>query len=40
MAAYLMKPRKYIKGTKMTFAGLKKPVQIENLMAFLKEATK
>ena len=40
MAAYLVKPRAYVKGTKMTFAGLKKPKDIENLMAFLKEAAK
>ena len=40
MAEYLIKPRTYIKGTKMTFAGLKKASDIENLMAFLKEATK
>jgi cytochrome c len=36
----MVKPRKYIKGTKMTFAGLKKKKDIDNLMAFLKEATK
>jgi cytochrome c2 len=40
MAAYLVKPRAFIKGTKMTFAGLKKPTDITNLMGFLKEATK
>ncbi|MFT5487674.1 MAG: cytochrome c2 [Paracoccaceae bacterium] len=40
MSAYLVKPRKYVKGTKMTFAGLKKQKDIDNLMAFLKEATK
>lgn len=40
MAAYLVKPRAYVKGTKMTFAGLKKPKDVENLMAFLKEAAK
>lgn len=40
LAAYLVKPRAYIKGTKMTFAGIKKPKDMANLMAFLKEATK
>jgi cytochrome c2 len=40
MAEYLPKPRKFVKGTKMTFAGLKKKSDIDNLMAFLKEATK
>jgi len=40
MSEYLKKPRTYIKGTKMTFAGLKKQSDKDNLMAFLKEATK
>jgi cytochrome c2 len=40
MSEYLVKPRTYIKGTKMTFAGLKKKSQIDNLMTFLEEATK
>ena len=40
LTEYLVKPRDYIKGTKMTFAGLKKQSDIDNLMAFLKEATK
>ncbi len=40
LSEYLIKPRAYIKGTKMTFAGIKKPKDIENLMAFLKEAAK
>jgi len=40
LAAYLVKPRAYIKGTKMTFAGIKKPKDMANLMAFLKEAAK
>ena len=37
---YLVKPRAYIKGTKMAFAGIKKKTDMDNLMAFLKEATK
>ena len=40
ISEYLVKPRTYVKGTKMTFIGLKKPADIENLMAFLKEAAK
>lgn len=40
LSEYLKKPRAYVKGTKMTFAGLKKESDIENLLAFLKEATK
>lgn len=40
LSEYLIKPRTFIKGTKMTFAGLKKKSDIDNLMAFLKEATK
>jgi cytochrome c2 len=40
LAAYLVKPRAYVKGTKMTFAGIKKPKDMANLTAFLKEATK
>lgn len=40
MSEYLKKPRTYVKGTKMTFAGLKKQSDKDNLMAFLKEAAK
>ena len=40
LAKYLLKPRAFIKGTKMAFAGIKKPKDMENLMAFLKEASK
>lgn len=40
LAAYLKKPRAYVKGTKMTFAGIKKAKDMANLMAFLKDATK
>jgi cytochrome c len=32
--------RRYIPGTKMVFAGLKKPEERANLIAYMKEATK
>ena len=40
LTKYLSKPRSFIKGTKMAFAGIKKPRDMENLLAFLKEASK
>jgi len=40
LRGYLEKPRKFLKGTRMAFAGIKKKKQMDNLIAYLKEATK
>ncbi len=40
LAEYLKKPRKMVPKTKMAFAGLKKPKDLANILAYLKEATK
>lgn len=40
LSEYLVSPKKMIKGTKMTFAGLKKPEDIENVIAYLAQFTK
>ncbi|MFT6557396.1 c-type cytochrome [Sneathiella sp.] len=34
--AFLEKPKKYLKGTKMSFAGLKKESQRQNVIAYLE----
>lgn len=36
LAAYLPKPKDLVPGTKMAFAGLKKPDDIANVIAYLK----
>lgn len=40
MKAFLANPKKSVPGTTMRFAGLKKPADIDNLMAYLKAAAK
>jgi cytochrome c len=40
LADYLENPRKVVKGTKMAFPGLKKAEERDDLIAYLKEATK
>ncbi|MBO3761134.1 c-type cytochrome [Ciceribacter sp. L1K22] len=37
LALYLPKPRDLVKGTTMSFAGLKKPEDIANIIAYLKD---
>ena len=37
---YLKKPRKFIPGTKMVFAGLRKQKDRDNLITYLEKATK
>ncbi len=37
---YLAKPRAFIKGNRMPFAGLKKKADRDNLIAYLEKATK
>lgn len=36
LTAFLTKPRKYLPGTKMSFGGVRKPADMENLLAYLK----
>ena len=37
---YLERPRVFVKGTRMAFAGVKKRDEMDDLIAFLKDATK
>ena len=37
IAEYLANPKGFIKGNKMSFVGLKKPDEIENVIAYLKQ---
>lgn len=36
LAVYLPDPKKFVPGTKMSFAGLKKPEEVANVIAYLK----
>jgi cytochrome c len=38
LTGFLAKPKKYLKGTKMSFAGLKKESDIANVIAYLRSA--
>ncbi len=38
LEAYLENPRAFVKGTKMSFAGLKKEDEIEDVIAYIKAA--
>ena len=40
LAAYLTSPRKVVKGTRMSFAGLRKQTDRDNIIAYLKKAAK
>ena len=38
LKAYLVAPRKFVPGTKMNFNGLKRPGEVEDIVAYLMEA--
>ena len=40
LSEFLTAPRKYVKGTRMTFRGLKKEADRKNVIAYLKEVAK
>lgn len=37
LTQYLTAPRKFMKGTKMAFAGIRKPQEIKDLLAYLEQ---
>ena len=37
LEAYLEAPKKYVKGTRMAFVGLRKPADRDNVIAYLKQ---
>ena len=39
LAVYLANPKAYVPGTSMAFPGLKKPDEIDNIIAYLKSAS-
>ncbi|KAB7614262.1 c-type cytochrome [Amylibacter sp. SFDW26] len=39
LTAFLTKPKAFVKGTNMSFGGLKKEADVENLLAYLADAT-
>jgi cytochrome c len=40
LKAFLVAPRKVVTGTKMSFNGLKRPGEVDDIVAYLLEATK
>jgi len=40
IAEFLTKPKKFLKGTRMSFSGLKKEADVENILAYLKQFSK
>jgi len=40
LSKFLKKPKDFIKGTKMSFGGLRKPADIENVIAYLDSEAK
>ena len=40
LAEYLVAPKARVPGTKMAFAGLKKPEDVDNVIAYLKSVSK
>jgi len=40
LTKFLAKPKAFIKGTKMSFGGLRKPADIENVIAYIQSESK